>query len=110
MGLPGRWSRVKLIVGLGNPGKQYENTRHNVGFAVIAELAKRVASGMPRAKFDGEWVEATWEGHKCLLGKPLTFMNRSGQCVLPARDFFKVEDGDILVLCDDLAQIGRAHV
>jgi len=94
---------VKLVVGLGNPGKQYENTRHNIGFAVIAELAKQAAAGIPRAKFDGEWIEANWGGQKCLLGKPLTFMNRSGMCVQPARDFFKVEDSDILVLCDDLA-------
>lgn len=94
---------MKLIVGLGNPGRQYENSRHNVGFAVIRELADRAGCSPPRAKFDGEWTEVVWNGEKCLLGRPLTYMNRSGQCVQPARDFYKVANEEILVICDDLA-------
>ncbi|MFO0871890.1 MAG: aminoacyl-tRNA hydrolase [Pirellulales bacterium] len=94
---------MKLIVGLGNPGRQYEGTRHNIGFAVIRELVDRAGGVVPRAKFDGEWCEVSWEGEKCLLGRPLTFMNASGQCVQPARDFYKVTNDDILVICDDLA-------
>jgi len=94
---------MKLIVGLGNPGRQYENSRHNIGFAVIRELAERVGGATPRAKFDAEWLEVVWNGEKCLLGRPLTYMNRSGQSVQPARDFYKVTNENILVICDDLA-------
>jgi len=94
---------MRLIVGLGNPGKQYEHTRHNVGFAVIHELARRVGGPLPRARFEGEWWETNWNGEKCLVGRPLTFMNRSGQSVLAARDFYKIETEQILVICDDLA-------
>lgn len=94
---------MRLIVGLGNPGKQYEHTRHNVGFAVVRELARRVGQPLPRARFDGEWWETNWNGEKCLVGRPLTFMNRSGQSVLGVRDFYKIENEQILVICDDLA-------
>ena len=94
---------MRIIVGLGNPGRQYENTRHNIGFAVIRELARRAGDPMARAKFDGEWFEVNWNGEKCLLGRPLTYMNRSGQAVQPARDFYKVANDQILVICDDLA-------
>ena len=94
---------MRLIVGLGNPGREYENTRHNVGFAVIRELAKRHGAGTPRARFDGELTEVQIAGERCLLIRPLTFMNRSGQCVLPTRDFYKVPDEQILVICDDLS-------
>ena len=93
---------MKLIVGLGNPGAQYEGTRHNVGFEVVALLAKEFAGGItPRARFQGEVVEATIRGQKLLLLTPLTYMNLSGASVLAARDFYKVENQDILIVCDD---------
>ena len=93
---------MKLVVGLGNPGDKYKGTRHNVGFEVIGLLAKKFAAGQPRAKFQGEVVEATLAGEKCLLLTPLTYMNLSGASVLAARDFYKVENADLLVVCDDI--------
>jgi len=94
---------MKLIVGLGNPGGKYKDTRHNVGFEVAAQLAKKFASATPRARFQGEIVEATIAGQKSLVLTPLTFMNASGTSVLAARDFYKIENENILVVCDDFA-------
>jgi PTH1 family peptidyl-tRNA hydrolase len=93
----------RLVVGLGNPGKRYENTRHNVGFDVVAELARRHSATRPRAKFQGELSEAIINGRRTLLLCPLTFMNRSGASVQPARDFYKLDAADVLVVCDDFA-------
>jgi len=94
---------MKLIVGLGNPGSKYKDTRHNVGFEVAALLAKRFATATPRARFQGEIVEATIAGHKTLLLTPLTYMNLSGASVLATRDFYKIENENLLVVCDDFA-------
>lgn len=94
---------MKLIVGLGNPGSRYTGTRHNIGFEVVAELARRHAATAPREKFQAELAEATIGGEKTLLMCPLTFMNLSGQAVQPARDFYKIENNDLLVVCDDFA-------
>jgi PTH1 family peptidyl-tRNA hydrolase len=92
---------MKLIVGLGNPGDQYKATRHNVGFEVVAGLARKFGAGTPRARFQGETVEVTIGGTKVLLLTPLTYMNASGGSVLAARDFYKIENNDVLVICDD---------
>jgi PTH1 family peptidyl-tRNA hydrolase len=92
---------MKLIVGLGNPGEKYDRTRHNVGFVVIALLAKAHHAGTPRGRFQGETSEATIRGQKTLLLTPLTYMNLSGASVLAARDFYKIDNSDILVVCDD---------
>ena len=94
---------MKLIVGLGNPGAKYKDTRHNVGFEVAARLIKKFGTATPRAKFQGEIVEAAIGGHKALLLTPLTYMNASGGSVLEARDFYKIENENILVVCDDFA-------
>jgi len=94
---------MKLIVGLGNPGGKYKDTRHNVGFEVAARLAKEFATAPPRAKFQGEIVEATIAGQKALLLTPLTYMNASGGSALAARDFYKIENDNLLVICDDFA-------
>lgn len=94
---------MKLIVGLGNPGNRYTGTRHNIGFEVIAELARRHAAGPPREKFQAELAEVAIAGEKTLLMCPLTFMNLSGQAVHPARDFYKIDNQDLLVVCDDFA-------
>jgi PTH1 family peptidyl-tRNA hydrolase len=96
-------ANMKLIVGLGNPGGKYKNTRHNVGFEVAAALAKQFAKSPPRARFQGEIVEATIAGQKTLLLTPLTYMNLSGASVLAARDFYKIDNENILVVCDDFA-------
>lgn len=93
---------LKLIVGLGNPGRQYKGTRHNVGFEVLAELARRFGGGSPRIRFEGELVEGAISGHRVLLLCPHTYMNRSGYSVQQARDFYKLQEADVLVVCDDL--------
>jgi len=94
---------MKLIVGLGNPGNKYKDTRHNVGFEVAGLLAKRFATTPARAKFQGEIVEAAIAGQKTLLLTPLTYMNLSGASVLATRDFYKIENQNLLVVCDDFA-------
>jgi PTH1 family peptidyl-tRNA hydrolase len=92
---------VKLVVGLGNPGRKYEGTRHNVGFAVLHELARRHRAARPKNNFQGELAETELSGQKTLLLWPQTFMNLSGASVLAARDFYKLENPDLLVVCDD---------
>lgn len=96
---------MKLLVGLGNPGSQYEKTRHNAGFLVIDRLARRHAPGaISKAKFDAALVEAPIGGERCLLLKPNTYMNRSGQAVAQAIGFYKVNpETDVLVIVDDIA-------
>lgn len=93
---------MKIVVGLGNPGRKYENTRHNLGFMVAAELARRHGAGKPRSAFQGEAVDATLKGVRTLLLCPHTFMNNSGASVVLARDFYKLTNADVLVVCDDL--------
>jgi peptidyl-tRNA hydrolase, PTH1 family len=92
---------VKLVVGLGNPGRKYEGTRHNVGFAVLHELARRQRAARPKTNFQGEITEADLNGCKTLLLWPHTFMNLSGASVLAARDFYKLEAAQVLIVCDD---------
>jgi PTH1 family peptidyl-tRNA hydrolase len=93
---------MKLVVGLGNPGRKYQGTRHNLGFAVLAELAKRLAVGRPKEKFHAELVEAELAGEKLVLLGPLTYMNNSGTSVVAARDYFTLANEDLLVVGDDL--------
>jgi PTH1 family peptidyl-tRNA hydrolase len=92
---------MKLIAGLGNPGRAYEGTRHNVGFEVLELIARRAGCSERRARFQGESAQVTIRGGQALLLWPLTWMNLSGASVLAARDFYKIDSGDILVLCDD---------
>jgi PTH1 family peptidyl-tRNA hydrolase len=93
---------MKLVVGLGNPGRKYEGTRHNVGFRVAALLAERHGRSRPKAAFQGEVVEAVIEQQQVLLLCPHTLMNRSGGSVLAARDFYKIAPEDLVVVSDDL--------
>lgn len=102
---------MKLIVGLGNPGLEYDRTRHNVGFEAIDRLARRTvdpASSTSKSRFSGVLLEAELRSpagpEKALLLKPLTYMNRSGQSVSEAIRFFKLDPAkDLLVIVDDLA-------
>lgn len=96
---------MKLIVGLGNPGTTYENTRHNAGFMVLDRLVQRHAPGASvRGRFNAAVVEATIGGEPCLLLKPMNYMNRSGAPVAEAVRFYKLEPAtDLLVLVDDVA-------
>lgn len=102
---------MKLIVGLGNPGRKYYGTRHNIGFEALAHFARHNACGERRAKFDGEWGEAQVGSERVGLLWPLTYMNLSGGSALAARDFYKVANQDILVVCDDLnLPLGKLRV
>lgn len=102
---------MKIIVGLGNPGSQYERTRHNVGFRVADELARRWSLGRFRAKFSGLAVDGPGPDGRLMLLKPTTFMNLSGKAVREAAGFHKVAVEDLLVLCDDMAlPLGRIRI
>ena len=91
-----------LIVGLGNPGRQYENTRHNTGFIALDYLADELNAKVNRIKFKSTIGEATLSGHRCLLMKPSTFMNLSGQAVTEAMRFYKLPPEKVIILCDDI--------
>jgi PTH1 family peptidyl-tRNA hydrolase len=93
---------MKLVVGLGNPGRKYNGSRHNVGFEVLARLAQRYDVGRPRAKFNAEVAETTIRNQKTILLSPLTYMNLSGQSVGAVVDFYKLPLTDLLVICDDI--------
>lgn len=92
---------MKLVVGLGNPGPAYDGTRHNVGFETLEILARRAGGPTRRSRFQGEVAQVTVRGCQVLLAWPLTWMNLSGSCVLAARDFYKIDSADVLVVCDD---------
>jgi peptidyl-tRNA hydrolase, PTH1 family len=89
-----------LVVGLGNPGREYARNRHNVGYLVADELARR-HGGSWRSKFSGQLAEIRLDGHKVALLKPETYMNDSGRSVKAAVQFFKLEPDAILVVHDD---------
>ncbi len=90
-----------LVAGLGNPGREYAETRHNVGFLVCDELARR-HGGSFRAKFSGELAQVRVDDARVALLKPQTYMNDSGRSVRPAAHFFKVEPIDVLVVHDEV--------
>jgi PTH1 family peptidyl-tRNA hydrolase len=92
---------MKLVVGLGNPGRKYQGTRHNVGFDTVAELVRRHGVGSVRSQFEAEVIEADLAGERALLLRPQTYMNRSGASVVRARDFYKLADDELLVVADD---------
>lgn len=92
-----------MIVGLGNPGKQYENTRHNAGFICIDLLAEKYSISIKKLKFKSLMGEGRIEGKRCLLLKPQTFMNLSGEAVRDAADFYKIPPENIIVICDDIS-------
>lgn len=100
---------AKLIVGLGNPGAQYELTRHNVGWLVL-DTFKPLENVIWKSKFKGLYSEATIGGEKVYFLKPQTFMNLSGESIQPLCQFFKIELKDILVLHDELdLPFGQIH-
>ena len=102
---------MKLIVGLGNPGRKYEGTRHNVGFDVLDQLAKQHGCSHWKERFAGQTAEVRLGDVSCLLLKPLTMMNRSGRSVGQASRFFKLEAADVLIICDDFhLPLGRLRL
>jgi PTH1 family peptidyl-tRNA hydrolase len=92
---------VKLIVGLGNPGRKYAGTKHNVGFDLLATLAQKHGEGSPKGAFQGETLDVRLGGSRQLLLWPHTYMNKSGTSVGLATQFYKIEPSDVLVVCDD---------
>ena len=92
-----------IIVGLGNPGKKYEHTRHNAGFEVIDILADRMGINVEESKHKGLLGRGMLEGQKVVLVKPQTFMNLSGECVREAADFYKAAEDEIIVIYDDIS-------
>ena len=94
--------RVWMIAGLGNPGRQYARSRHNVGFMVLDRLAKRLPAGARRRRFDAEIVETGDAAGRIILVEPQTFMNRSGSALRPALRWYKVSPERLLVIYDEL--------
>jgi len=103
----------KLIVGLGNPGAKYANTRHNVGWMALDAFARKHGATMEKAGFQGVYGELRWGplAEKVILLKPMTFMNLSGRSAAPVARFFKVDPADILVVYDEMdLDVGRLRL
>ena len=102
---------MRLVVGLGNPGRAYAGTRHNIGFDVVDALAQRLGwtrraddfDRLSRSRFDGLAMEGPAGTQKMMLLKPLTFMNLSGRAVQAARAFYQLDQAEVLIVLDDLA-------
>ena len=91
-----------LIVGLGNPEKEYSNTRHNMGFNVINKIAKDCDIKISQSKFNGLYTVEHINGEKVILLKPQTYMNSSGECVIEFKNFYKIPSENIIVVYDDI--------
>lgn len=100
-----------IICGLGNPGSQYENTRHNSGFMTIDTLAEELKFDIKKLKFKSLTADVTIDGRRCLIMKPTTFMNKSGEAVAEALNFYKLTPSSLVVICDDVTQdVGRLRI
>ena len=100
-----------LIVGLGNPGREYNNTRHNIGFDAIDVIADKYNIEVSRIKFKGVYGEGFVNGEKVILLKPTTYMNLSGESVREVMDFYKLSEEDILIIYDDVSlDVGRIRI
>ncbi len=95
-------SHMRLIVGLGNPGAQYENTRHNAGFMVVDKLAGEFGISVNKNKFDVRFGRGDIEDQAVMLAKPMAFMNRSGSPVQKLSAYFKIQSKDLIVIHDDI--------
>ena len=99
----GRNQESWLIVGLGNPGKEYERTRHNAGFRAVDLLASKLGSKIDKSKFQGLYGQVNYGGKKLMLLKPLTYMNLSGEAVGEAAPFYKIPPEKVIVIYDDVS-------
>ncbi len=107
----GRKAEAWLIVGLGNPGKQYDRTRHNAGFRAIDLLAAKLGCKIDKGKFQGLYGQTNWNGKKLYLLKPQTFMNLSGRSILQLSAYYSIPPQRIIVLFDDVSlEPGRLRV
>ena len=93
---------MKIFVGLGNPGKKYENTRHNAGFMVMDELAKLCEVSFDQEKFSAYFAKTKLKGEDVILLKPITYMNNSGFALRQCMDFYKASPEDVTVIYDDV--------
>lgn len=93
---------MKIIIGLGNPGRDYENSRHNVGFLAIDEIAEKHGITLNENRLKGMMGKGVIEGEKVFLVKPVTFMNNSGECVRAIIDFYKLTADDVIIIYDDV--------
>lgn len=93
-----------IVAGLGNPGKEYDDTRHNAGFRAVDYIAEKCGVKINKAKYDSLYTEATLNGKTVLLMKPQTFMNVSGTAISAAANFYKIPAERVIVLCDDVTQ------
>ena len=93
---------MKLIVGLGNPGDEYKNTRHNTGYIFIDDFAQKNKVTIDKKKFNGLYTELNIDGEKVILLKPLSYMNLSGEVVIKYVNYFKIDIKDVLIINDDL--------
>ena len=92
-----------IIAGLGNPGKEYEETRHNAGFKVIDRLSDKYNIDVTEGKFKGLIGKGVIDGNKVILVKPLTYMNNSGECIRAVMDYYKAGTEDLIVIYDDIS-------
>ncbi|HBM76149.1 MAG TPA: aminoacyl-tRNA hydrolase [Clostridiaceae bacterium] len=100
-----------IIAGLGNPGKEYENTRHNTGFSVIDYIAQKNNINISKTKFKGIYGEGNIGNEKVMLLKPQTYMNLSGQSILDAVQFYKINVENLIVIYDDVSlPLGRIRI
>lgn len=100
-----------LIVGLGNPDRKYENTRHNAGFIMVDYIADKIGTKINRIKFKSTVGEGKINNHKVLLMKPSTYMNNSGQAVVEAMNFYKIPAENVIILLDDInLDVGKMRI
>ena len=100
-----------LIVGLGNPGQKYEHTRHNMGFLTVDLLAEQLNVKLNKVKFKSAYNIVRFAGQKCLVMKPQTYMNLSGEAVREAAQFYKIPSDHVLVIYDDVSlPVGKLRV
>ena len=95
-------SKMKLIVGLGNPGREYVNTRHNAGFYVVEKLAYELGEDISERKYKGVFARVRIGSEKAIILEPLTYMNNSGESVRAFMDYFKIDASDVIVIYDDI--------
>ena len=109
--MPGKSNDAWLIVGLGNPGREYEHTRHNCGFRAIDILADKLGCRIDKGKFQGLYGQCNYGGQKLFLLKPQTYMNLSGRSVLQLSAYFNIPPQRIIVLFDDISLVpGRLRL
>ena len=100
-----------VIAGLGNPGLEYENTRHNAGFIVLDMLAKQCGEEINRMQFKGRTADVMLGDKRCLLLKPTTYMNNSGESIVQALEFYKLDVSSLIVVCDAISlDVGRLRI